>query len=106
MIRVVNLNTTFSPDAITLAAGMKFQVIVSPSIEAGGLSFPSSCGTAAQQDNGGMLSVACPSTGSYMFTAERAGTTTLSATVRPRCSQGEMCPQWIKDAAMTVTITG
>lgn len=105
MIRAVNLDATFSPDAITLAVGMKFQVIVSQSVEVGGLSFPAACGTAAQPANGGMLSVTCPATGGYLFTAERAGTTTLSATIRPRCSQGQMCPQWIKDAAMSVTIT-
>jgi hypothetical protein len=102
----VRLGTTFTPNTLTLAAGMKFQVIVSPSVVPSGLSFPAHCapGT-AYAVNDGMLSVTCPSGGGYLFTAERAGTTVVSATVRPRCSPGEMCPQWITAAALRLTIT-
>jgi hypothetical protein len=107
IIRAVNLDATFSPDAITVAAGMKFQVIVSQSVDASGLSLPAHCspGTTYAADDG-MLSVTCPATGGYLYTADRAGTAVLSATIRPHCSPGSMCPQWIKEAALTVTITG
>jgi hypothetical protein len=106
MIIAVRLGTTFSPDTLRLAAGMKFQLIVSQSVDPSGPSFPAHCASGTSYAaNDGMLSVTCPATGGYLFTAERAGTTVLSATVRPHCSAGEMCPQWVKEAALTITVT-
>lgn len=106
IIIAVRLGTGFTPDTLTLAAGMKFQVIVSPSVVPGGLSFPAHCapGTAYAVNNG-MLSVTCPPGGGYLFTAERAGSTILAATVRPRCAPGQMCPQWLANALLKLTIT-
>lgn len=106
MIIAVRLGSAFTPDTLTLAVGMKFQVIVSPSVVPGGVSFPAHCaaGTAYAVNNG-MLSVTCAAGGGYLFTAERAGTTVLAATVRPRCAPGQMCPQWIADAMLKLTIT-
>jgi hypothetical protein len=106
IIMAVHLGTAFTPDTLTLAAGMKFQVIVSASVVPSGLSFPARCATGtAYAVNDGMLSVTCPAGGGYLFTAERAGTTVVSATVRPHCSPGQMCPQWITDAALRLTVT-
>lgn len=106
IIIAVRLGTAFTPDTLTLAAGMKFQVIVSPTVAPSGLSFPAHCAVGTTYAvNDGLLSVTCPASGGYLFTAERAGTTVLSATVRPRCSPGQMCPQWITDAALKLTIT-
>lgn len=106
IIIAVRLGTGFTPDTLTLAVGMKFQVIVSPSVVPGGLSFPAHCaaGTAYAVNNG-MLSVTCPPGGGYLFTAERAGSTILAATVRPRCAPGQMCPQWLANALLKLTIT-
>lgn len=106
MIIAVRLGTTFSPATLRLAAGMKFQLIVSQSVDPSGPSFPAHCASGTSYAaNEGMLSVTCPATGGYLFTAERAGTTVLSATIRPHCSAGEMCPQWVKEAALTITVT-
>jgi hypothetical protein len=53
---------------------------------------------------GGLLSVRCTS-GGYLYTAEHSGTGTISATVGPRCSPGQMCPQWLAEAQLHVVIT-
>ena len=106
MIAAVRLSTTFSPDTVTLAAGQKFQVIVSTSVAPSGTAFPHPCSSGvAYSAAGNMLSVSCPASGGYLFTAEQAGTTALTATVKPNCSPGEMCPQWITEAVLHVTIT-
>jgi hypothetical protein len=106
MITAVRLGTTFSPDTVTLAAGQKFEVIVSTSVEPTGAGFPEHCAPGIAYPVGnGMLSVTCPSPGSYLFTAGHPGTTALTATVHPHCFPGEMCPQWITEAALAVTIT-
>ena len=106
MIRAVTLNTTFTPATVTLAAGQKFQVIVSSSVSPTGPGFPHPCSAgAAYAAADGMLSVSCPASGGFLYTAEHSGTTTLTATVRPSCSPGEMCPQWITEATLQVTIT-
>jgi hypothetical protein len=43
--------------------------------------------------------------GGYLYTAEHPGSVTLSATVRPRCGPGQMCPQWISEPRLQITIT-
>ena len=50
-----------------------------------------------------MLTVRCMS-GAFYYTALRPGTAELMATVRPRCAPGSMCPQWIAEATLTITI--
>jgi hypothetical protein len=106
MITAVRLSTTFSPDTITLAAGQQFQVIVSTSVAPTGAGFPQPCAPGTAYPAGdGLLSVTCPASGGYLFTAEHSGTTTLTATVRPRCSPGQMCPQWITEAVLQVTVS-
>jgi hypothetical protein len=106
MIAAIRLSANFSPDSVTLAAGQKFQVIVSSSVAPTGTAFPHPCSTGvAYAAAGNMLSVSCPASGGFLFTAEQAGTTTLTATVKPNCAPGEMCPQWITEAVLHVTIT-
>jgi hypothetical protein len=106
MITAVRLATSFTPGTITLAAGQKFEVLVSTSVAPTGSGFPQPCASGVSYPvAGGMLSVTCPSSGDYMYIAERPGSTTLSASVRPKCAPGQMCPQWITEAALTVTIT-
>jgi hypothetical protein len=106
MIIAIRLDESFSPDTVSLAAGQKFQVIVDPSVDVSGTSFPSGCSSqTAAAVNNGMLTVSCPSASSYLFTTEHAGSTVLSVSVRPHCGAGEACPQWIKLASLTITIT-
>lgn len=106
MITVVRLGTTFSPDTLSLASGQKFEVIVSTSVEPSGDAFPQHCAAGTVYPVGdGMLSVTCPASGSYLFTAGHPGTTTLTATVHPHCFPGEMCPQWITEAVLHITVT-
>jgi hypothetical protein len=59
-------------------------------------------GTTARID-GGMLTMRCTS-GVLYYTAQRPGTAELMATVRPRCARDSMCPQWITEARLKITI--
>jgi hypothetical protein len=105
MIRVVNLAATFSPDALQMGVGQKFFLSVSKSVQVSGLSVPSGCpsGHSIEVANG-MMSVQCQS-GGYYYTGQRAGTTALTVTVRPHCTSGTMCPQWVKEATLRITIS-
>jgi hypothetical protein len=104
-IVVVRLAATFSPAVLRLNVGQQFLVTVSKSVQASGLGFPGGCtaGTTAQIASG-LLSGRCVA-GGYLYTAEHAGSAVLSATVRPRCAAGTMCPQWITEAHLKITIT-
>jgi hypothetical protein len=62
-----------------------------------------SCPGTATRIDGGMLTVRCTS-GAFYYTAQRPGTAELKATVRPRCARGSMCPQWITEATLTISI--
>lgn len=103
---VVNLRVSFSPSAVRLRAGQQFQVVVSPAVKATAIPWPGACpaGT-ARTVAGGLLSARCLTDGRYLYTALRAGTTIVSATVRPRCAPGSICPTWITDARLTVVIS-
>lgn len=102
---VVRLTTVFSPAMLRLNVGQQFLVTVSKAVQVSGLGVPGGCaaGTTAQIANG-LLSARCTA-GGYLYTAEHAGTTVLTATVRPRCAAGTMCPQWITEASLEITIT-
>lgn len=76
---------------------------VDSSVKASGPDVPGSCpGTTARID-GGMLTMRSTS-GVFSYTAQRPGTAELMATVRPRCARGSICPQWITEATLTITI--
>jgi hypothetical protein len=64
---------------------------------------PSSCPGTTTQIDGGMLTVRCTS-GAFYYTAQRPGTAELMATVRPNCARGSICPQWIAEATLKITI--
>jgi hypothetical protein len=103
IIFAVRLGASFSPRSLHVGVGQKFQVIVSSNVRASGV--PTNCtATKPTPAAGGMLSVTCPKAGSYLYTAERAGTAVVAAIVRPNCPKGTRCPQWISRAALTVTI--
>lgn len=102
---VVRLAAAFSPRSVRLGAGQQFVVIVSKTVKVSGSGISGDCtsgGTGPAGD--GLLSVRC-SGGDYLYTAEHAGSTVLSATVRPRCKPGTMCPQWISRASLKITVT-
>lgn len=42
----------------------------------------------------------------YLFAAVKPGTTTISATVRPKCAPSTVCPQWIAAPKLMVTVAG
>jgi hypothetical protein len=104
-IVVIRLSTVFSPAVLRLNVGQQFLVTVSKAVQVSGLGFPGGCavGTTVQIASG-LLSARCTA-GGYLYTAEHAGTAVLSATVRPRCAAGTMCPQWITEASLKITIT-
>lgn len=113
-IAVVRLGTSFSPSSLRLSVGQQFLLIVNASVRARGLdaagcgstasapvaSAPTASATAAD----GLLSVRCASGGGYLYTAEHSGTGIISATVGPHCSPGQMCPQWLDEPQLRVTI--
>jgi len=103
VIFAVRLGNRFQPGTLRISPGQHFVVTVDSSVKASGPGVPSSCpGTTARID-GGMLTVRCTS-GAFYYTAERPGTAELMATVRPRCARGSMCPQWIAEATLKITI--
>jgi hypothetical protein len=103
VIFAVRLGHSFRPGTLRISPGQHFVVTVDSSVRAGGPGVPGSCpGTTARID-GGVLTVRCRSGGFY-YTALRPGTAELMATVRPRCAPGSMCPQWIAEATLTITI--
>ena len=104
-IAVVRLAAAFSPRTVRLGAGQQFMVIVSKTVKASGPDISGDCtpGVAGAAGSG-LLSVRC-SGGGYLYTAKHAGSTVLSATVRPRCKPGTMCPQWVSRATLKVTVT-
>ena len=106
MIIVVRLSTGFSPSSLQLAVGQQFELEVSDSVVATGPGIPSTCpGGASSGGPVPMLFAECVSSGSYLFTAEQPGSAVLSATVRPRCAPGIMCPLWIAEPNLAIIIT-
>jgi len=103
VIFAVRLGPGFQPNTLRISPGQHFVVTVDSSVKASGPGLPSSCpGTTAQID-GGLLTVRCTS-GAFYYTAQRPGTAELTATVRPRCAPGSMCPQWVTEATLKITI--
>jgi hypothetical protein len=103
VIFAVRLGPGFQPNTLRISPGQHFVVTVDSSVKASGPGLPSSCpGTTAQID-GGLLTVRCTS-GAFYYTAQRPGTAELTATVRPNCAQGSICPQWIAEATLKITI--
>ena len=103
VIFAVRLGPGFQPNTLRISPGQHFVVTVDSSVKASGPGLPSSCpGTTAPID-GGLLTVRCTS-GAFYYTAQRPGTAELTATVRPNCAQGSMCPQWIAEATLKITI--
>lgn len=103
VIFAVRLGPGFQPSTLRISPGQHFVVTVDSSVKASGPGLPSSCpGTTAQID-GGLLTVRCTS-GAFYYTAQRPGTAELTATVRPSCARGSMCPQWIAEATLKITI--
>ncbi|HEY3954366.1 MAG TPA: hypothetical protein VGM53_13395 [Streptosporangiaceae bacterium] len=106
IIIVVKLTTTFTPATLQLAVGQQFELSVDGSVEAAGPDIPSTCpGSAPAGGSDGMLLAQCVGNGSYLYTAVQPGSFVLSATVRPHCSPGIMCPQWITEPNLAITIT-
>lgn len=103
-VAVVRLAAGFSPSALRLGVGQQFLVTVSPSVQARGLDIAGCASGSGGTAAGGLLTVRCTG-GGYLYTAEHQGTAALSATVGPRCSPGQMCPQWVSEATLHLTIT-
>ena len=104
-ITVVRLGASFSPSSLRISVGQQFLITVSKTVQARGLETAAGCASgAARPAAGGLLSVRC-ALGGYLYTAEHPGTATISATVGPRCSPGEMCPQWISEPKLQIRIT-
>jgi len=101
IIFAVRLDHGFSPSTLRLSPGQHFVVTVASSVKATGML--SSCSSRTAEVDNGMLSVYCTS-GTFYYTAERAGTAELTASVRPDCSGGGMCPQWIEVTTLKITI--
>jgi hypothetical protein len=103
VISAVRLGPGFQPGTLQISPGQHFVVTVDSSVKASGPDVPGSCpGTTARID-GGMLTMRCTS-GAFSYTAQRPGTAELMATVRPRCARRSMCPQWITEATLKITI--
>jgi len=103
VIFAVRLGRGFQPGTLRISPGQHFVVTVDSSVRASGPGVPGSYpGTTAPID-AGVLTVRCAS-GAFYYTAVRPGTAEVMATVRPRCALGSMCPQWMADVMITITI--
>ena len=78
-------------------------VTVASSVKASGLGVGGSCSGTTARIYDGMLTVRCTA-GTYYYTAQRAGTAKLMVTVRPNCTRGSMCPEWVAVETLKVTI--
>lgn len=103
-IHVIDLADSFSPDTLQISVGMQFVIDVASNVRASGLTGATCTAGKSQPLPGGMLTVRCQNSSSYEYTATHAGTVTLSATVKPHCTGGTMCPQWVKESHLRVTI--
>jgi len=103
VIFAVRLGSGFQPNTLRISRGQHFVVTVDPSVKASGPGVPSSCPGTTTQIDGGMLTVRCTS-GAFYYTAQRPGTAELMAAVRPNCARGSICPQWIAEATLKITI--
>jgi len=103
VISAVRLGRRFQPGTLRISPGQHFVVIVDSSVRASGPGVPGSCPGTTTRIDGGMLTVRCTS-GAFYYTAQRPGTAELMAAVRPRCARGSMCPQWIAEATLKITI--
>jgi hypothetical protein len=105
-IPVVQLGASFSPAALRLGVGQQFEVTVSSDVQVTWTGLPDYCPAGlTTQVAGGLLALQCTPGGAYLFTAEQPGTAILAATVQPVCAPGTMCPQWITEASLKITIT-
>lgn len=88
-----------------LRTGQHFLLIVSKDVQATGLAELGRCppGTVSPVA-GGLLTAQCMTGGRYLYTAMRAGTAAVSATVKPRCPPGTVCPQWVTEPRLKVII--
>ena len=102
-IFAVRLSSGFRPSTLRISPGQHFVVHVDSSVKASGPDVPSSCSGTTARIDGGMLTVRC-SSGAFYYTAQRPGTADLIVTVRPNCTRGSMCPQWIAVATLKITI--
>ena len=103
VISAVRLGPGFQPATLRISPGQHFVVTVDSSVKASGPDVPGSCPGTTTRIDGGMLTMHCTS-GVFYYTAQRPGTAELMATVRPRCARGSMCPQWITEATLKITI--
>lgn len=102
----VHLAAAYSPSVVRLKTGQRFLLVVSASVQASGVPVPGGCPSGApRQAAGGLLSVQCMAHGRYLYTAKRAGSATLWASVRPRCKPATMCPQWVSRPSLGVTVS-
>jgi predicted small lipoprotein YifL len=103
-VAVVRLAAGFSPDNLRLSVGQQFLLTVSASVRARGLEAAGCASATGGIVTGGLLKVRCTG-GGYLYTAGHAGSTVISASVRPRCRPGQMCPEWVSEPVLHVTIT-
>lgn len=102
----VHLAAAYSPDTVRLKIGKRFLVVVSAHVRASGEPVPGGCLPGVTQPAaGGLLSVQCIGHGRYLYTAKRAGSATLWASVRPRCKPATICPQWVAHPRLRVTVS-
>jgi hypothetical protein len=102
---IVRLDSGFSPAVMHLGVGPRFLLMVGATVNAAIGGMPASCPLGSTSAVGADLSVQCGPTGTYLFTAEHAGTAVVTAVVKPSCTPGTACPDWVTDARLTVTIT-
>lgn len=103
IVFAVRLGHGFQPSSLRISPGQRFVVTVDSTVKASGPAVPSPCSGSTARIDGGMLTVRCTS-GAFYYTAQRPGAVELVAMVRPDCAPGSVCPQWIAEATLRITI--
>lgn len=103
---VVDLAAGFSPRTVRVRVGQQFLVVVSPNVQVSGIPWPGGCPSGTTRPvAGGLLAAQCLAGGRYLYTARRPGNATVTATIRPRCAPGNMCPQWMTESRLAAVIS-
>jgi hypothetical protein len=66
---------------------------------------PSQSNCAKNPATGGVLRQLCGSDGDYRYQAVAPGSSSMVFTIKPKCSAGAVCPDWVQQAHFSVSVS-
>lgn len=104
----VEINASTAAKPVHLQVGQQLRIRVSPdvAIGAGADRGARPCPQAQSAPGGGrVLKQLCEPGNNEVYQAIHPGTVTMLFSVRPKCTAGEVCPDWIRALRLPVTVT-